>query len=267
MQKTRTILAVDDDPDILETVETYLNTREYNVVTAQRWTEAITQLTDESPDAVLLDLHMPTVQGEALLEFIRENHAQLPVVIISSGATPAEMARLGELGANGFIRKPFDTEDLIVILEQVLLDLEAEAMTAPAPVPPNIAPPEEYEDPDDDEFDDQDEFDDEDENDDEDEPISSGVQATRSQLPPNISPGAGIQNLTRMQPQPQQEVRRRRKKKKRTGGRKITRLKKIRNLVAIVLFFLAMGYGIYHFRQSLDTNFVGGISFGTQKTE
>lgn len=264
-QKTRTILAVDDDPDVLKAVGAYLNTREYNVVTAQRWTEAITQLTDESPDAVLLDLHMPTVQGEALLEFIRENYAKLPVIIISSGATPTEMARLGELGANGFIRKPFDTDDLLVILEQVLLDLEAEAITQPVPAPSKIAPsPEAYEIPEDElEEDDEDAL----EEDDEDQPISPEAASSRSQLPPNISPGSGIQNLTRMQPQQKQEVRRRRSKKKRTGGRKVTRLRKIRNLVLIVLFFVAMSYGIYHFRTGLDTNFIGGISFGAQKAE
>ena len=56
------------------------------------------------------------MQGEALLDFIRESDRRLPVVIISADTKPNEMARLGELGASGFIRKPFETDDLLVVL-------------------------------------------------------------------------------------------------------------------------------------------------------
>lgn len=256
MLKTRTILTIDNDPKVLDTVEQYLNTREYKVVTAQRWTEAITQLTEASPDAVLLDLHLPTVQGEALLEFIRENHAELPVVIISSGATPTEMARLGELGANGFIRKPFDTEDLIVILEQVLLDLSATAQPESHLEPPQIEPDEDH-------FEDATEA----------TPVVDNTedvevpQKAKIELPPNITPGSGIHNLPRFQPPPQQKEVRRKRKKKRRSSRKTNRRRKIRNFAIIIILFLAMGYLTYHFRQSLDTNFIGGISFGVQKSE
>ena len=254
VQQTRTILAIDDDPIVLNTVEAFLNAREYKVVTAQRWTDAIAHLAEISPDAVLLDLHMPTVQGEALLEFIRENYATLPVVIISAGATPDEMSRLGELGANGFIRKPFDTEDLIVILEQVLLDLETEAEPIPDPTPSyDVAHQQQID------------IADENEEEEEDEKTYTPVTPHRSQLPPGISPGSGIQNLVSMQPKPAQQEVRRRRKKKRTGGRKVTRLKKIRNLVAIILIFLGLGYGIFLSQKGFDSNFIGGITFGAPK--
>lgn len=266
MQQTRTILTIDDDPDVLNAVEDFLNANEYNVVTAQRWTEAIAQLTDASPDAVLLDLHMPTVRGEALLEFIRENYAQLPVVIISAAATPAEMARLGELGANGFIRKPFDTEDLIVILEQVLLDLatspKAEAIPSTSDLGMPTLPPLDEE-----ETLEEDVALEEPEASENNKPIPTTAPPERSQLPPGISPGSGIQNLTSMQPQPQQQEVRRRRKKKRTSGRKITRLKKIRNYVVIMLLFVGLGYVIYLSQKGFSTNFIGGITFGEQKAE
>lgn len=259
MLKTRTILTIDDDPKVLDTVEQYLNTREYKVVTAQRWTEAITQLTDASPDAVLLDLHLPTVQGEALLEFIRENHAELPVVIISSGATPTEMARLGELGANGFIRKPFDTEDLIVILEQVLLDLSATTQPESHLAPPQIESDEDH-------F----EVATEKTPETEETPETANTeppQKSKIELPSNITPGSGVHNLPRFQQPPQQKEVRRKRKKKRRSSRKTNRRRKIRNFAIVIILFLAMGYLTYHFRQSLDTNFIGGISFGVQKTE
>ena len=257
MQPSRTILTIDDDPDVLEAVETFLNAHEYKVVTAQRWTEAITQLSDASPDAVLLDLHMPTVQGEALLEFIRENHAGLPVVIISAGATPEEMARLGDLGANGFIRKPFDTEDLIVILEQVLLDLEEESRTEPPALPTTEPSAEEL-------------VDAEPEVELENGPFVGELLLDTSKtgpsaLPSGVSPGSGASNLSRLQPQ-QQTVRRRRKKKSKPV-RKLSLLKKIRNFAIVVLLFLGLGYLTQTFRQGFDTNFIGGISFGASQAE
>lgn len=259
VQQTRTILTIDDDPTVLKAVEEFLNAREYKVVTAQRWTDAIDQLANISPDAVLLDLHMPTVQGEALLEFIRENYATLPVIIISAGATPAEMSRLGELGANGFIRKPFDTEDLIVILEQVLLDLETDTEPLPDAVTHPVEQPQEQVDIVEEETIEVEEG--------EEEKTYTPVADHRSQLPPGISPGSGIQNLVSMQPKaPQQEIRRRRKKK-RTGVRKMTRLKKIRNLVAIILIFLGLGYGIFLSQKGIDSNYFLGITIGDKKSE
>lgn len=267
MQKTRTILTIDNDPEILDAVEAFLNTREYKVVTAQRWTEAIAMLTEADPDAILLDLHLPTVQGEALLEFIRENHPELPVVIISSEATPTEMARLGELGANGFIRKPFDTEDLVVILEQVLIDLESDT---PEPVPPQNAPQLPISEPET-QIASIAQEDDEDDIEDDEEPVTLPKKRERPQLPGNITPGSGINNLTRMQPapqqQPQQTIRRKRKKKKRLSGRKATRLRTIRNYTIIFLVFVGMGLLLYKLDQGFDTNFIGGITFGSQKTE
>ncbi len=259
--QTRTILTIDDDPIVLNTVKEFLNAREYKVVTAQRWTDAIAHLADVSPDAVLLDLHMPTVQGEALLEFIRENYATLPVVIISSGATPAEMSRLGELGANGFIRKPFDTEDLIVILEQVLLDLETHSDPIPDTTPSDEVAHEQQ-------IDIANEADDDDDDDDEvEEKTSPPITDYRSQLPPGVSPGSGIQNLVSMQPKSAQPEVRRRRKKKRTGGRKITRLRKIRNLVVIILIFLGLGYGIFLSQKGFDGNYFLGITIGETKAK
>lgn len=249
---TRTILIIDNDPLVLEAVEAFLNNHDYSVIRAQRWTEAIRELTDSDPDAVLLDLHLPTVRGEALLEFIRENHADLPVVIISEGATPDEMARLDKLGASGFIRKPFDTEDLIVILEQVLIDLEAvpavvsETLPEPEFVPAAI---EDHSDTDTEE---------------DEESVSSILKRQRTQLMPGISPGSGARESAPLSTISQQPDGRHRRKKKRKTVRKTTLLKKVRNGVIILLLFLGMSYGIYLSQKSLDGNFIGGITFSRQ---
>lgn len=126
VDEERTILVVDDEADVVAALESTLVDQGYGIRQATRWTEAIAEIQDKRPDAVLLDLYLPTVQGEALLEFIRDFDEKLPVIIISSGIDPTKLDHLGKMGANGFIRKPFTEEDLFVVVQQILSELEAQ---------------------------------------------------------------------------------------------------------------------------------------------
>ena len=153
MNQERTILVVDDESDVVTALESSLADGGYNIRQATRWTEAIAEIQEHRPDAVMLDLYLPTVQGEALLEFIRDFDASLPVVIVSSEIDPTKLEQLGQKGANGFVRKPFSEEDLFVVVEQILAEVEADrAKPAPTfeeelpvdiepePAPPRIEP-------------------------------------------------------------------------------------------------------------------------------
>ena len=112
MESTRTILVIDNDPEVIDMVVDNLTGDGYRIETASRWTEALARIQSASPDAILLDLHLPTVRGETLLEFIRKMDRDLPVIIVSSEIGPEEVERLGQLGASGFVRKPLDTYDI-----------------------------------------------------------------------------------------------------------------------------------------------------------
>ena len=186
---------------------------------------------EDRPDAVLLDLHLATVQGDALLEFIRESDQHLPVVILSSKNNPDDITRLGELGANGFIRKPFETDDLLVVIEQIMADL--------ATVSTDASQPDELE---------------------EDETRSSEEDTPSL----DITPGAGIHDL-RQQPaiSPLEQTtaappRRRRTHQKHEQGRsRSTRLRKLRNYVLAVVFFILLGFVLYIMREGLNAGFLG----------
>jgi CheY-like chemotaxis protein len=67
----------------------------------------------ERPDALLLDFHMPGMNGLALLRALRSAGAQLPVAVLSGAASPLERAACAREGASTFIRKPACAEDLI----------------------------------------------------------------------------------------------------------------------------------------------------------
>ena len=146
MDEERTILVVDDEQDVARALETGLRDQGYNIRQASRWTEAIAEIQDRRPDAVLLDLYLPNVQGEALLEFIRDLDKNLPVVIVSSEIDPEKLEQLERKGANGFVRKPISEDDLFLVVEQILSDshpFEFSSISAGSPVaPPAQAEPE-----------------------------------------------------------------------------------------------------------------------------
>ncbi|HEY57385.1 MAG TPA: response regulator [Anaerolineae bacterium] len=78
-------------------------------------------LAGERPDLVLLDLNMPEVGGDDLLEFIRSRQRwqNIPVVMLTSEFAETEQARLLQLGANGYLTKPVTLEELQDVLSQL----------------------------------------------------------------------------------------------------------------------------------------------------
>lgn len=220
MDDERTILVVDDETDVTTTLESMLADRDYTIRQASRWTEAIAQIQENRPVAVLLDLYLPTVQGEALLEFIRDLDATLPVVIVSSEIDPTRLEHLGRMGANGFVRKPFEEDDLFLVVEQILSDVEqrtvAEAPAAPAPVP---------------------------------EPVSAAAERSRS-APPRVDPGAGVEKVERQRPEVETAPARR----KRRRSKKKTRL---RGYVIAFLFCLVATWLLFVAQDMLSQGFFG----------
>jgi CheY-like chemotaxis protein len=107
----RTILYVDDDPDIREIVRTALGLEQNLVVhTAQSGEHALTRARELQPDLVLLDVMMPGLDGPGTLARMRKDPgtACIPVIFMTAKAMPKEVALLLEMGALGVIGKPFD---------------------------------------------------------------------------------------------------------------------------------------------------------------
>ena len=107
----RSVLYVDDDPDICEIVKTTLRCiAGLDVETATSGEEAIDRLFAARPDLVLMDVMMPGLDGPTTLSRIRESAviADIPVIFLTAKVLPEEIARFLELGAIGVIEKPFD---------------------------------------------------------------------------------------------------------------------------------------------------------------
>jgi two-component system OmpR family response regulator len=121
----RTVLYVDDEPDIREVVELSLGLIEnVQVVTCESGKQALGVLPDVRPDLVLLDVMMPDLDGPGTLKAMRAHPAlkHIPVVFMTAKAMPQEVAKFRELGAASVIAKPFDP---MTLGEQVLKIWEA----------------------------------------------------------------------------------------------------------------------------------------------
>jgi CheY-like chemotaxis protein len=109
--RLRTVLYVDDEPDIREIVELALGLVEgLKVEVCESGERALQRLPDITPDLVLLDVMMPGTDGPMTLQRMRADprFANIPVVFVTAKAMPAEVARFRELGAVAVIAKPFD---------------------------------------------------------------------------------------------------------------------------------------------------------------
>jgi CheY-like chemotaxis protein len=107
----RTVLYVDDEPDIREIVEMSLSLLgQLNVHTRPSGESALADIESIAPDLLLIDVMMPGLDGPATVARLREQPrwASLPFVFMTAKALPQEVARFKEMGAVDVIAKPFD---------------------------------------------------------------------------------------------------------------------------------------------------------------
>ena len=108
----RSILIVDDDPDILSIVEEILLLEGYAVRTASNGLEALRRVEDEPPRLILLDMRMPVMDGWQFASALRSQRAsEVPILVMTAAKDAGERAR--EINAEGYLSKPFDIDELV----------------------------------------------------------------------------------------------------------------------------------------------------------
>jgi len=124
------ILVVDDDPVVLKSLKDLLAIRGFNPNTAIGGQEAICQLDQNEYDLVLLDLHMPYVNGHDVMDHINNNNIDTSVIIVS-GETSFEAAKNAcTQGAYDFLRKPYATDELIITINNALKEKRLQKQNA-----------------------------------------------------------------------------------------------------------------------------------------
>jgi CheY-like chemotaxis protein len=118
---TPTILICDDEPSLRELMRVSLDS-DYTFAEANDVAEAIELVERHRPDLVLLDILMPGGSGLSVIERLRADPelAGIPVVVVSAFAGESDRLAAHDAGADGFISKPFDPEELGALVEELL---------------------------------------------------------------------------------------------------------------------------------------------------
>jgi DNA-binding response OmpR family regulator len=129
MNRGKTVLVVDDEPNIVEILKSYLEKAGYGVACAFDGNEALSLFAECRPALVLLDLMLPGRSGEEVCKEIREK-SRVPVIMLTAKSGEESLLEGLSLGADDYVVKPFSPRELLARIEAVLRRAGAE----PAPL-------------------------------------------------------------------------------------------------------------------------------------
>lgn len=119
MNNKVSILIVEDENRISSFMNTILSVNNYHVITATNGKEALALVTSYCPDAILLDLGLPDMDGIHLIKTIRE-WSQIPIIVVSARDHERDKVEALDLGADDYITKPFGTSELLARIRTAL---------------------------------------------------------------------------------------------------------------------------------------------------
>ncbi len=114
------ILVVDDEPSITDIVSAALRLDGFEVRTASTGTDALAMATRLRPDLLVLDVMLPDRDGFAVLRRLREDGFDVPVLFLTARTAADDAAEGLGLGADDYVRKPFDLEELVARVRALL---------------------------------------------------------------------------------------------------------------------------------------------------
>ncbi len=114
------ILVVDDEKNYIVIMAELLKEAGYEVLSAQSGAGALVKVEEEDPDLVITDMRMPRMSGLELIEAIRAQRRDLPVIVMTAFGTVANAVQAMKAGAYDYIMKPFENEQLLITVDKAL---------------------------------------------------------------------------------------------------------------------------------------------------
>ena len=115
------VLVVDDEPQVVWVLQFSLEAEGYTTFAARDGVQALSAIAEHHPRLMLLDIMMPTMDGwsvlEEMMQLPREERPR--VVVVSAMSNLRDRAKAAEMGADAFMPKPFNVDDLLVVLQEL----------------------------------------------------------------------------------------------------------------------------------------------------
>ncbi|MBN1818562.1 MAG: response regulator [Sedimentisphaerales bacterium] len=126
------ILVIDDEPNIVQTLQDRLEMNDYKVFTAGNGKEGLERFEEGHPDVILLDVIMPLMDGLEMLETLRKrpDGQDVSVIMLTARSQAQDIARAHAAGIDDYIVKPFDLSELLEKIETVVENRKAAVRNA-----------------------------------------------------------------------------------------------------------------------------------------
>ncbi|WP_111415323.1 response regulator transcription factor [Billgrantia lactosivorans] len=118
------VLVVDDEPNIVLSLEFLMQQAGFEVETAEDGEGALAKVEQTAPDLILLDISLPGISGFDVLEQLRQDprHARLPIIMLTAHGREVEREKGLALGADDYVTKPFSTQALVEKVKALLAE-------------------------------------------------------------------------------------------------------------------------------------------------
>jgi CheY-like chemotaxis protein len=120
--RTPVVLCIDDDPQVVEVIQDYLDRYDVKLLPAYFGTQGIWLAAFHQPDVIITDLHMPQGGGATVIESLRRNArtTAIPIVVLTGRSDPGIDGRVRHLGAENCLHKPLHVHDLLAELRRYI---------------------------------------------------------------------------------------------------------------------------------------------------
>ena len=119
-ESQRTLLLVDDDPMIVESLAPLLERSGFHVLLASNGEEALNKIQSHHPDVIVMDVLMPRMNGRETLRRMRKSNIWIPTILLTQVGEASERATALEEGADDYLNKPFHSQELLARIHAVL---------------------------------------------------------------------------------------------------------------------------------------------------
>ena len=119
---SKKILFVDDEPDVLKTLEAFFTSEGFRVITATDGAQGLSKARTEKPDLIVLDIMLPKIDGYKVCRMLKfdEELKKIPVIILSARVQEEDKKLGKEVGADCYLTKPIDLEVLVAKMNELL---------------------------------------------------------------------------------------------------------------------------------------------------